>query len=154
MRSFRVLLFCLLMVAVGGAEGTRTWQQTKYDEFEKGTAHGVAIASDGSLSLAPSFSALFTSPSTYLWDLASDGEGNVYAASGSPARVYKITPDGRASIIFAPQDLQVQALAIDGNGAIYAATSPDGKVHKIVHGGSAIGKVPEGKHPAADVASA
>jgi len=154
MRSFRVLLFCLLMVAVAGAAGTRTWQQTKYDEFEKGTAHGVAIASEGSLSLAPSFSAFFTSPSTYLWDLASDREGNVYAASGSPARVYKITPDGKASIIFAPQDLQVQALAIDGNGAIYAATSPDGKVYKIVHGGSATGKAPESKHTAAGVASA
>ena len=125
------------------AEGTRTWQQTKYDEFEKGTAHGVAINSDGSLSLAPSFNALYTSPSTYLWDLASDAEGNVYAAAGSPARVYKITPDGKASVIFAPQELQVQALAIDGSGAIYAATSPDGKVYKIVHGATSAGKAPK-----------
>ena len=72
-----------------------------------------------------------------MWDLAADAEGNIYAAAGSPARVYKITPDGKASIIFAPQELQVQALAIDSNGAIYAATSPDGKVYKIVRGASA-----------------
>src|SRR5664279_5573407 len=143
MRSFRVLLFCLLLVAVGLAEGTRTWQQTKYDEFEKGIARGVAINSDGSLSLAPSFSVLYTSPSAYLWDLASDAAGNIYAAAGSPARVYKITPEGKASIILAPQELQVQALAIDGNGAIYAATSPDGKVYKIVRGGSAPGGSPQ-----------
>ncbi|HEY4900055.1 MAG TPA: two-component regulator propeller domain-containing protein [Terriglobales bacterium] len=140
MKSFRVLLFCLLLIAVGLAEGTRTWQQTKYDEFEKGTPRGVAINSDGSLSLAPSFSVLSTSPSAYLWDLASDAAGNIYAAAGSPARVYKITPDGKDSVIFAPQELQVQALAIDSNGAIYAATSPDGKVYKIVHGGPAAGK--------------
>ena len=108
------------------------WQQSKYDEFEKGTARGVAINSDGSLSLAPAFTPFYTSPSTYLWDLASDSDGNVYAAAGSPARVYKITPDGKASVIFAPQELAVQALAIDGSGAIYAATSPDGKVYKIV----------------------
>ena len=62
----------------------------------------------------------------------------MYAAAGSPARVYRITPDGKASVIFAPQELQVQALAIDGSGAIYAATSPDGKVYKIVHGGPAL----------------
>jgi hypothetical protein len=128
-------------MSIAAAEGTRTWQQSKYDELEKGTAHGVAINSDGSLSLAPSFSALHTSPSTYIWDLASDSTGNVYAAAGSPARVYKITADGKASIVFAPQELQVQTLAIDANGAIYAATSPDGKIYKIVHVAPASPKV-------------
>jgi hypothetical protein len=154
MKYSRVLLSCLLLVATGLAEGTRTWQQSKYDEFEKGTARGVAINSDGTLSLAPSFDAIYTSPSTYVWDLASDAEGNVYVAAGSPARLYKITPDGKASIIFAPQELQVQALAIDGSGAIYAATSPDGKVYKIVRGGSAPGKSPDSTHTVAEVAAA
>ena len=69
------------MIAIAGAESTRIWQQTKYDEFEKGTAHGVAINSDGSLSLAPSFNPLYTSASTYFWDIASDDDGNVYAAA-------------------------------------------------------------------------
>jgi hypothetical protein len=142
-RFLRFALVCLVLSSVAAAEGTRTWQQSKYDEFEKGTAHGVAINSDGSLSLAPSFSTLFTSASTYLWDLAADAEGNIYAAAGSPARVYKIAPDGKASVIFAPQELQVQALAIDSNGAIYAATSPDGKIYKIVRGGSAPAKALE-----------
>src|SRR5215472_5654359 len=134
MKFLRVLLFCPLLMATGLAEGTRIWQQSKYDEFEKGTSHGVAISSDGSLSLAPAFTALYTSPSAYLWDVVSDAEGNVYAGAGSPARVYQITPDGKASTIFAPQELSVQALAIDAGGAIYAATSPDGKVYKIVRG--------------------
>src|SRR5450755_1971433 len=147
MKSLRVLLFCLFMIAIGHAEGTRTWQQIKYDEFEKGTARGVAINSDGSLSLAPSFGVLFTSPSAYLWDLVSDVEGNIYAAAGSPARVYRITPGGKSSVIFAPQELQVQALAIDNNGGIYAATSPDGKVYKIIHGGTAAGKAPANAAP-------
>ena len=63
--------------------------------------------------LAPAFDALYTSPSTYLWGLAADAQGNAYAAAGSPARVYKLTPDGKASIIFAPQELQVQALVVE-----------------------------------------
>jgi hypothetical protein len=136
-KSLRLAIACLMLVSLAAAEGTRLWQQTKYDEFEKGTVSGIAINSDGSLSLAPEFRALYTSPSSYLWVLACDYEGNVYAAGGSPARVYRITPDGKASIIFAPQELSVQALAIDPSGAIYAATSPDGKVYKIVHGQSA-----------------
>jgi len=99
----RLALLCLLLSEIGWAQGTRTWEQTKYDEFEKGTAHGVAITSDGSLTLAPVFDALYTSPSTYLWSLAADAQGNVYTAAGSPARVYKLTPESKASIIFAPQ---------------------------------------------------
>ncbi len=154
MKSFRVLFFCLSLVAAGLAQGTRTWRQSKYDEFEKGTPRGVAINSNGSLSLAPSFTALYTSPSSYVWSLVSDADGNVYAAAGSPARVYKIKPDGHASIIFAPQELQVQALAIDGSGAIYAATSPDGKVYKIVRGGPAPGKAADSTHTVAEVAAA
>src|SRR5215831_10204013 len=133
-------LFFLLLPCLAVAEGTRIWQQSKYDEFEKGTAHGIAISSDGSLSLAPALTALYTSPSAYLWDVVSDTEGNVYAAAGSPARVYKITPDAKASTIFAPQELSVQALAIDASGAIYAATSPDGKVYKVVRGSGAAAK--------------
>jgi WD40 repeat protein len=153
----RILLLafcCLTLAALVSAQGTRTWEQTKYEEFEKGTAHGVAINSDGSLTLAPSFNALYTTPSTYLWGLAADTHGNVYAAAGSPARVYHLTPDGKASIIFAPQELQVQALVLDASGAIYAATSPDGKVYKIVPGGPTPGKAPDSSHTTAEVAAA
>ncbi len=153
-RNLKLLLVCVLLTIPCWAQSTRTWEQTKYDDFEKGTAHGVAIGSDGTLTLAPAFTALYTSPSTYLWDIAADTQGNVYAAAGSPARVYKLTPDGKAHIIFAPQELQVQALVVDKNGAIYAATSPDGKVYKLVLGGPAPGKAPEGLHTTAEVAAA
>ncbi len=154
MNRFRAAILCLLLSGLSLAETTRTWVQTKYDEFEKGTTHGIAINSAGSLTLAPAFNALTTTPSTYIWDLAADADGNVYAAAGSPARVYRITPDGKTSIIFAPQELQVQALVVDSGGAIYAATSPDGKVYKIVHGGPTPGKSPEGTHTTAEVAAA
>ncbi len=150
----RLLLLCLLLALSGWSQSTRTWKQDKYDEFEKGTAHGIAIGSDGTLTLAPAFTALFTSPSTYLWDIAADAQGNVYAAAGSPARVYRLATDGKAHIIFAPQELQVQALVVDPDGTIYAATSPDGKVYKLVHGGPAPGKTPEGSHTTAEVAAA
>ncbi len=140
MKLVQLAMLGLLLLATGWSQTTRTWEQTKYEEFEKGTAKGVAISSDGLLTLAPAFTSLYTSPSTYIWDIASDSEGNVYAAAGSPARVYRITPDGKARIIFAPQELQVQALVVGADGIIYAATSPDGKVYKLIHGGPAPGQ--------------
>jgi hypothetical protein len=121
----------LLLLSFLFAEGTRTWEQSKFEELIKGTAKGVAVRSTGGLELAPAFTALSTTPSTYIWSIAADREGNLYAAAGSPARVYRITPDGKSTVIFEPQELQVQALVVDKSGVIYAATNPDGKIYKI-----------------------
>ncbi len=48
-------MFCLLLCLAASAEHTRRWRQSSYDEFVKGTAHGVAVRSDGRLELAPKF---------------------------------------------------------------------------------------------------
>jgi hypothetical protein len=134
-----LLVFLFLSFAIASvsrtavAEGTRAWEQSKFEELVKGTANGVAIRSSGGLELAPSFKLLYATPSTYIWAVAADDAGNVYAATGSPARVYRITPDGKSTIIFQPQELQVQALRVAPGGVIYAATAPDGKVYKIEH---------------------
>jgi len=130
-------LFLLFLIASqllpAAAQGTRSWEQSKFEDLVKGNATGVAIRSAGGLELAPSFKLLYATPSTYIWAVAADDSGNVYAATGSPARVYRITPDGKSSIIFQPQELQVQALQVGPGGVIYAATAPDGKVYKIEH---------------------
>jgi WD40 repeat protein len=119
-------VFCLIAMA----EGTRTWEQSKFEDLSKGTPKGIALRSEGGLELAPAFKSLATTPSTYIWSIASDPAGNIYAAAGSPARVYRITPDGQVAIIFEPQELQVQTLVVD-KGVVYAATAPDGKVYRL-----------------------
>jgi WD40 repeat protein len=130
-RSLLKALSLLLLSSAVWAEGTQLWQQSKFEEFEKGTSNGVAISSDGNLQLAPSLKSIYTSPSTYIWQVVSDAQGNAYLGAGSPARVYRVTPDGKATVIFEAKELQVQALAIDTDGTIYAATSPDGRVYKL-----------------------
>jgi outer membrane protein assembly factor BamB len=127
--AFFVFAFAVLAFA----EGTRVWRETAFEDFERGTARGVAIRSTGQLELAPAFKALYTSPSTFIWSIAADKDGVVYAATGAPARVYRITPDGKATVIFEPKELQVQAIALGLDGNLYAATSPDGKVYRITH---------------------
>ncbi len=129
-----VLTLTILCSTLIFAEGTHTWEQSKFEDFGKGTANGVAIRSSGDLELAPTFRSIATTPSTYIWAIASDNAGNVYTATGSPARIYRVTPDGQSTIIFEPQELQVQALVVDKNGTIFAATNPDGKVYRIEHG--------------------
>jgi hypothetical protein len=133
--ALRSALFSICALsALALAEGTRTWEQSKFEELTKGTTNGIALRSEGGLELAPAFKALATTPSTYIWSIAADSVGNVYAAAGSPARVYRITPDGQSTTIFEPQELQVQALVVDKRGIVYAATAPDGKVYRLEPG--------------------
>jgi len=130
-RKTLALLSVIILSTFALAEGTRTWEQSKFDELTKGTTKGIALRSEGGLELAPAFKTLATTPSTYVWSIASDAAGNIYAAGGSPARVYRITPDGQSTTIFEAQELQVQSLVVDKSGVVYAATAPDGKVYRL-----------------------
>ncbi len=135
MNLLKVHAFFLLFLAatLASAEGTRTWEQSKFDDLSKGVAKGVAIRSSGGLELAPALKPLFATPSTYIWAIASDSSGVVYAASGAPARVYRVASDGTASIIFEAKELQVQSIIAAKSGVLYAATNPDGKIYKLEH---------------------
>src|SRR6478609_6153904 len=144
MKKNLLLIFIVIaLVSLAVAEGTRQWKETGYDEFEKGTARGIAIRSTGQIELAPAFKAIYTSPSTFIWSIAADKDGVVYAATGAPGRVYRVTPDGKSTVVFEPKELQVQAIALGQDGAVYAATSPDGKVYKITRKPGATAAAPE-----------
>jgi WD40 repeat protein len=139
MKKLFPVFIVIALVSLAVAEGTRQWKETGYEDFERGTARGIAIRSTGQIELAPAFKVIYTSPSTFIWSIAADKDGVVYAATGAPARVYRVTPDGKSTVIFEPKELQVQAIALGPDGAVYAATSPDGKVYKITRkpGGTA-----------------
>ncbi len=77
LRWVLVVFPVLLLLSFVFAEGTRTWEQSKFDELIKGTAKGVAVRSTGGLELAPAFTALSTTPSTYIWSIAADRAGNL-----------------------------------------------------------------------------
>src|ERR1700719_3414516 len=115
------------------AEHTRTWRQASYEDFLKGTPHGVAVRSDGRLELAPKFTLIADADASYLWSLRVDPKGALYAAGGSPAKVFRLEGKGggKPITVFESTDLVAQAIAFDPTGTLYVATSPDGKVYKV-----------------------
>lgn len=127
----------LAAVAVAGltlavqAERTRFWRQSSYEEFDKGTAKGVALRSDGRLVLAPRFAQFADPNAAYLWALRVDSKGRLYAAGGSNAKVLRLDEKGAATTVFESQEMAAQALAIDAQNNLYVGTSPDGKVYKV-----------------------
>jgi len=137
-RFYRVIVPCMLLgIAATSllAEHTRRWRQSTYEEFQKGTAKGVAVRSDGHLELAPKFSLLADADASYLWSLKTDANGVLYAGGGSPAKVFRFEGVGKPKIVFESTDLVVQSIAFDNKGALYVATSPDGKIYKVTASG-------------------
>ncbi len=117
------------------AEHTRWWPQTTFEDFDKGTARGVAVSSDGKLFLAPRFAEFADAGLAYVLSLRADAAGNLYAAGGSNAKVLRYAPNGKTSTVFESPELAAQALALDRAGNLYVGTSPDGKVYKITPDG-------------------
>src|SRR6202047_2821220 len=133
-RRSRLFLLCLGLLAIPSpcfAEHTRNWRQSTYEEFLKGTSHGVAVRSDGRLELSPKFTLLADADASYLWSLRVDPKGTLYAAGGSPAKVFRFDANGKPATFFESTDLAVQSIAFDAKGTLYVATSPDGKVYRV-----------------------
>src|SRR5262249_45209278 len=126
----------LALASFAWAGQTKTWQQADYSDFEKGTIKNLSLRSDGLISLAPQFREIFDSSSAYLWALARDSAGNLYAGGGPDAKLYWISPGGEKKILAEFDGLEVHAIAIDRKDQVFAATDPDGKVYKV----SAAGK--------------
>jgi hypothetical protein len=137
-RSSRIVLACLLAVACAfavRAEHTRRWRISTYEEFLKGKANGVAVRSDGRLELAPKFALIADADASYLWSLRTDPKGVLYAAGGSPAKVFRFDAAGKPTTVFESPDLSAQAIAFDSQGQLYVGTSPDGKVYRVSSSG-------------------
>ena len=134
-RFVRVLSFSLLLYLLTSlpllSEHTRRWRQSTYEDFLKGTAHGVAVRSDGRLELAPKFTLLADADASYLWSVRLDPKGTLFAAGGSPGKVFRFDSNAKPTVVFDSPDLSAQAIAFDSKGTLYVGTSPDGKVYKV-----------------------
>src|SRR5579863_6942760 len=131
-----LLAAALLAIAAPAlAEHTRWWRQTTFEDFDKGTAKGVALRSDGKMFLAPRFAEFADANLAYLLEIRADSKGNLYAAGGSNAKVLRIDASGKSTSVFESSELAAEAIALDAAGNLFVGTSPDGKVYKVTPAG-------------------
>lgn len=136
MMKLSSFVLALLAMAVDSyAVDTRFWQQTEESDFEKGTLTQLSLRSDGRLFLAPEFREVFDPSTPYLWALAADGAGNLYAGGGGTsegtAKLFVVDSHGKGRTLAELDGLEIHAIAIDRAGNVYAATDPDGKIYKV-----------------------
>src|SRR3989440_7008581 len=136
-KLFLVPAFLLLTVASVLAGEPVVWEMGSRTELLKGEARGVSITDTGVVTLAPNMTQLFNTEQAYVWASAVDSSGNIYLGTGHDGKLFRVTPDGKGSLLYKASELDVTALAVANDGAVFAATSPDGKVYHVTADGKA-----------------
>lgn len=131
--SPRVAAFAMFALSAAAVQ-TKIWSLRGWDDFEKSERKGIALRSDGRLTLAPVVTELFDAATPHLWAMARH-RGVLYAAGGgqggSNVRIFRVRPDGQSGVFAEIEGLEIHALAVDAGGTLFAATSPDGKVWRV-----------------------
>src|SRR5688572_33177732 len=127
--SRRRLLVCLAVGAVALAAGTvplraaqpQFWRIEGARDFLDGDAEGLSVDSEGRVRLAPATRALADTEAPYVWTLARDGQGTLYAGTGNDGKVFKVE-NGKATVLYDAPELEVHALAVAPDGKLYVGT--------------------------------
>ena len=105
-------------------------------DFLEGELTGLSVDSDGRVRLAPAVGLLHDTEAPFVWCLAADAKGAVFAGTGNDGKVFRIE-GGKASVFFDAPELEVHALAVGRDGRLYVGTSPDGRVYAVDPAGQA-----------------
>jgi hypothetical protein len=132
-----IAMFFAISVFPAFSVSTSIWEQKTKEDFEAGKPKDVSISSKGEVSLSLKLNAYVETEEAYIWCLAEDSQGNIYAGTGNEGRIFKIAPDGTSSLFFDSPEVNIYSLAVDSSDNIYAGTSPDGLVYKISPDGTA-----------------
>src|SRR5207248_4406175 len=69
---------------------------------------------------------------SYVWSLAVDPRGeHVYAGTGPKGRVYKVTSEGKSSVLFDSKQEHILCVAAGPDGTVYAGSDRQGLVYRI-----------------------
>ncbi|PYQ17580.1 MAG: hypothetical protein DMF80_00330, partial [Acidobacteria bacterium] len=134
----RLALISGLVLAAGAARAAQPqfWRIEGARDFLDGTTDGLSVDSEGRVRLAPVTRPVYDPEIPFVWCLARDAKGVLYAGTGNDGKVFKVE-GGKGSLFFDATELEVHALAIGPDGRLYVGTSPDGKVYAVDAAGKA-----------------
>jgi sugar lactone lactonase YvrE len=141
MRFLRVAAPVLCAFLPLWAVETQFWEHSEAADFEKGTLQKLSLSSQGRLTPAPVVREIYDPSVSFLWAIARDSKGNLYAGGGSvgisKSKLIVVNAAGQAKTLAELDGMAIQAIAVDKQDRVYAATSPDGKVYRMDAAGRA-----------------
>jgi len=137
--TFAIILMALtlfiLNTQLSYAVTTKMWANTDPVDLSKGKLQNVSVNSLGRFTLSPGKNKINEIPATYVWSLVADGTDSLFAGTGNPGSIFKVSHDGDVIEYFKTPELHVQALVIDSTGNIYAGTLPHGRIYRVTSKG-------------------
>ena len=71
----------------------------------------------------------------HVWDLVEVKDGVMFAAAGDEGKVFKITADAKASIVYSDESSRPFCLAPAGDDSVYVGAGPNGRILRIDEAG-------------------
>ncbi len=119
------------------AAKVKVWHPHTQTHYDKAKFKDAVVTSEGALRLSRQVKPLAGLEASNIWDLVEDKAGNLYVATGDEGKLYKVTPDGKSSVVYTSKDSHIFSLVATPDGSIYAGTGPAGKVVHITPDGKA-----------------
>ncbi|HEX5270773.1 MAG TPA: WD40 repeat domain-containing protein, partial [Gemmataceae bacterium] len=129
--------FLLALAPLAHAAKVKVWHHSTPAGYDRAQLKGAVVSSEGAVRLSRQLKPLVGLDATHVWDVIEDRDGNLIVATGDEGRVFKVTADGKATVLYTAEDSQVLCLAKAADGAVYAGTGPNGQVVRIEADGKA-----------------
>jgi hypothetical protein len=124
------VFLCALTITASAATST-AWEVNSFTDFLKGRLSNLSLSADGTLEPGPvvRWTSALNQPT--LWSLVAAPDGSIYAGTGHGGKLYRVTPDGKPTLLWSAQQSEIFALCVDAKGVLYAGTSPNGGLYRI-----------------------
>jgi len=143
-RAVRTAALVCAAACLASASGPAAWESNSWADFLKGRFNGVALTSDGRLTLAPQQGLLAATGEASVWSVVQASDRALWFSTGHRGRLFRIATGsgaspgaGKAQQVWTAQQPEIFALAPARDGAVYAATSPGGTIWRVDAAGKA-----------------
>ena len=117
---------------------TSFWRLNDANDFLAGEeVAGVAIESDGYLTLGPAMDSLAMRLEgvSYIWCLARDSKGRVWFGTGDDGGIYRWSKSDGTKLVWRTGAGEITSIAIDGKDNVYAGSAPGGTIFRVTASG-------------------
>src|SRR5262245_6335710 len=114
---FVVSFSCLgFAVSPSLAAKVKVWHHHAPAHFEKAQLKQAVVSSEGALRLSRQLTPFAGLDASHVWDIVEDKKGNLFVATGDEGKLFKVTADGKASVVYTSEDGQILCLALAPDG--------------------------------------
>jgi hypothetical protein len=135
LRPLLVSSILLLVSPAADAAKVKVWHQHTQSHYDKAKFQNAVVTSEGALRLSRQVKPFAGLEASNVWDLVEDKLGNLYVATGDEGKLYKVTPEGKTSVVYTSTDSHIFCLTVLPDGTIYAGTGPTGKLLRVSNDG-------------------